>query len=436
MQPYPYSPTLDDAFRYLPGGHIMTGGLNSPARPTFLFSHGEGAYIYTTDGRRLLDTILGAGVHLLGHGAAPVVEAARAQLERGINFMHPSPPSVELARLVVEAIPGAYQARFFSSGSEAVLCAARLIRAHTGKEKILKFAGSYHGFSDALMYNTNYGHPDAWADAPQATVDSAGIPASQRDLVLVTPYNDIARARQIVRDNHKELAGIFAEPLMRGIEPAPGFLEGIRELATQYHLPLVFDEVGTGFRIAYGGAQEFYGITADLAVFGKALGAGFPIGAIAGSEELMRYLDPASPDERRIYALGSFYGNAMSAAVAVANLNELRKPGTYEHLAAYGAGLRQGLAEIFARYRLPAQITGVASFAELFFMSEPITDYLSTQRSNLRLKGLMGAQLPLHGVWGGGGRYNASVCHGDAELAVMLGAVDESLRAVKAAGGF
>jgi len=414
----------------------MTGSLNAPAKPEFILSHGSGAYVYTTEGRRLLDVILGAGSLLLGHCAPPIVDAVGAQIARGTVFTHVTPPVIELARQVVEAVPGAQKARFMNCGSEAALCALRLVRAYSGKERILKFAGAYHGFGDQVIFNTNYGHPEEWAAAPQATVDTAGVPAGEAGLVLVTPYNDLDRAAEIIGEHHAELAGVFVEPMMRGLAPLPGFLEGIAELARRYHLPLVFDEVGTGFRLAYGGAQAYYGITADLAIFGKALGAGYPIGAITGGDELMSYLDPASPDERRIYSLGSFYGNALVAAAAVANLTELRKPGVYEHLGAYGEGLRHGLKELFGRFGLPIQVMGAGNFAEFFITDEPITDYLSTRRTNLRLKGQWGAELIRHGVFGGAGRFNSCTCHGQLELDLFLGASEESLRALKRAGAF
>jgi glutamate-1-semialdehyde 2,1-aminomutase len=428
-------PTTDDALRYLPGGVINTGGLNMPGKPTHVFSHGKGAYIYTTDGQRFVDMSLGSGTLLLGHCPPPVIAAVRAQLERGTNFSHLSPPTIELARMMVEAIPCAEKVRLFNSGSEALLYALRAVRAFTGKEKFLKFEGAYHGFGDPFMYNTNYGHPSEWVDLPQASLDTAGIPACMRDLVLVAPYNDLGRTRAIIQDRHAELAGIFLEPVMRGIAPASGFMEGVRELATRYHVPLVFDEVITGFRLAYGGAQAYYGVTPDLATFGKGMGAGYPIGAVVGSEELMSVFDPASPDDRRIYALGSFYGNALVAAAAVANLSELGRPGAYERLNGFGDRLRAGLAEIFARFGLPCQMTGAGSTVEFFFMSEPITDYRSTLRSNLRLKGLLGQELPRRQINGGGGRYGASTAHGDTELALMLEAVADSMQAIQKAGG-
>ena len=346
------APTIDEAVEYLPGGTYFTAGLNVPPRPGFVLSHGAGAYVYTTEGERLLDVNLGHGSLLLGHCPPSVGEAVKAQVDRGSVFAHVSPPAIELARKIVEVVPCAQKVRLVNSGTEAILLALRLVRAMTGREKVLKFEGAYHGFANALMFNSNYGNPDQWADPPQATADTPGIPACERDLVLVAPYNDIDSTRQIVGAHGAELAAIFVEPVMRGLASGPGFLDGVRELASELHIPLVFDEVITGFRLALGGAQAYYGVTPDLAVFGKGLGAGYAIGAIAGSDETMSFFDPASPDGRRIFALGGFHGNPLSATAALANLTELEKPGVYERFDDYGRRLRDGLADLFGRYGL------------------------------------------------------------------------------------
>lgn len=428
------SHTIDDAVRVLPGGTYYTAGWHSPPVPEFILSHGAGAYVYTQEGRRLLDVNLGHGSLLLGHCPAAVVDAVKVQLERGTIFAHISGPAIELAHMLVQVIPCAQKVRLVNSGSEGMLLALRLVRAFTGKEKFLKFEGAYHGFTDPFMFNTNYGHPTAWADPPQPVADTLGIPACERDLVLVARYNDLDHTRQIIRDHHQELAGIFVEPVMRGLASRPGFLEGVRELASQYHIPLVFDEVITGFRLALGGAQAYYQVTPDLAVFGKGFGAGYPIGAVAGSEELMSLLDPASDDDHRIYALGSFHANPLSATAALTNLRELAKPGVYQRLNAYGDQLSAGLVELFARYGLTVQMTGAGSIVEFFFTPEPITDYRSTLRSNLDLKRLLGQTMPQQGVFGGGGRYNASTCHGAAELDLMLAAVEAGLQQIRQTG--
>ena len=422
--------SLADAAKYLPGGTYATASRTERSQPEYLVSHGEGAYLYYTDGTRLLDVTLGHGSLLLGHSHLTVVEAVKAQAELGNNFTQVTQPAIELARMIVEAVPCGEKVRLVNSGTEAVLVALRLVRAFTGREKVLKFEGAYHGFADGLMFNTNYGDPNRWLEPPQAYPDTPGIPAVERGLVLTAPYNDLERTREIVRDSHGEMAAIFVEPVMRGLASRPGFLEGVREIALEYGIPLVFDEVITGFRLALGGAQTYYGVTPDLAVFGKGLGSGYPIGAITGGEEIMAPLDPASPDGERIFSLGSFHGNAVCAAAAVATLMELQKPGVYEHLESYGNRLRDGLSDLFARYDLPAQMTGAGSVVEWFFTSEPVSDYRSTLGTGLKVKKQLGATMRNHGLFGGGGRFSSSTRHGDTELELTMNAMEAGLREI------
>ena len=423
-----------EAPQYLPGGTYATiGHIDNPA-PEFLFSHGSGAYLHTTDGRRLLDVVLGHGSLLLGHCHPTVVEAVKRQAELGNTFTHVTRPAIELAKMIVEDVPCADRVRLVNSGTEAVMLALRLVRAYTGKDKVLKFEGAYHGFADGLLFSTNYGQPERWPDHPLPDPDTIGIPASDGENILVAPWNDLDRTRQIVTDGLDDLAGIIVEPVMRGLSSKPGFLEGIRELSTESGVPLIFDEVGTGFKLALGGAQEYYSVTPDLATFGKGLGSGYPIGAVAGRAGIMAYLDPASPDDERIFSLGSFHGNAVSAAAGAATIKCLREPGVYEHLGSYGDRLRDSLEELFLRFDLPVRMTGEANIVEWLFTTEPITDYRSSLATNRALKDRIGAEMRRHGVFGGGGRLNSSTVHGETELGLTLEAFEASLIALRDAG--
>ena len=420
--------------QYLPGGTYATIAHNVDSAPEFLFSHGSGAYLYTTDGRRFLDVMLGHGSLLLGHCHPEVVEAVKRQAELGNTFTHVTGPAIELAEMIVEDIPCADSVRLVNSGTEAVMLALRLVRAFTGKDKVLKFEGAYHGFADGLLFSTNYGQPERWPDHPRPDPDTLGIPSGYEESVLIAPWNDLDRTRQIVADNLDDLAGIIVEPVMRGLSSVPGFLEGVRELSTESGVPLIFDEVGTGFRLALGGAQEYYGVTPDLATLGKGLGSGYPIGAIAGRAEFMAYLDPGSPDDERIFSLGSFHGNAVSAAAAVATIEVLREPGVYEHLSSYGDRLRDGLEELFHRFDLPVRMTGEANIVEWLFTTEPVTDYRGSLAANRALKDRIGAEMRHHDVFGGGGRLNSSTVHGETELGLTLEAMEASLTALRDSG--
>ena len=221
---------------------------------------------------------------------------------------------------------------------------------------------------------------------------------------------------------------------MRGLASRPGFLEQVREMATETGVPLIFDEVGTGFRLALGGAQEYYGVTPDLATFGKGLGSGYPIGAVAGYDDLMRHLDPASPDDERVFSLGSFHGNAVSAAAAVATIERLREPGVYEHLGSYGDRLRDELDGLFRRFDLAVRMTGEANIVEWLFTTEPVTDYRRSLATNRALKDRIGSEMRNHGIFGGGGRLNSSTEHGVAELALTLEAMEAALTSLRDSG--
>ena len=420
--------------RYLPGGTYSTIAHDEHSAPGFLFSHGSGPYLYTTDGRRFLDVMLGHGSLLLGHSHPAVVEAVKRQVELGNTFTHVTGPAIRLAEMIVEDVPCAEMVRFVNSGTEAVMLALRIARAHTGKDAILKFEGAYHGFADGLLFSTNYGRADRWPGHPQPDPDTPGIPSGHAQDILIAPWNDIEATREIVSDNRDHLAGIIVEPVMRGLASRPGFLEQVRELASATGVPLIFDEVGTGFRLALGGAQEYYGVTPDLTTFGKGLGSGYPIGAVGGSDEFMRYLDPASPDDERVFSLGSFHGNAVSAAAAVATIERLREPGAYEHLGGYGNRLRDGLEDLFRRFDLAVRMTGEANIVEWLFSTEPITDYRSSLATNRALKDRIGAEMRHHGIFGGGGRLNSSTEHGDTELALTLEAMEGTLTALQDSG--
>jgi glutamate-1-semialdehyde 2,1-aminomutase len=424
---------LELARASLPGGGIWTfshrpSGFGTILdRPDFLIERAEGAYAWTTDGRRMLDMVLGSGSVLTGHAHPEVVAAVIAQIARGSNYSHLNPPAVELAGRLVEILPCADRVRFFNSGSEAWVVALRAVRALTGRDRVLKFEGAFHGGNDATLFNTNFGDSSTWAAAPAPTPDSPGTSTGLQAGLLVAPYDDLEATQAIALRYRDELAAILVEPVARGISAGPGFLEGLRDLADELHVPLVFDEVITGFRLALGGAQEFFGVTPDLAVFGKALGSGFPIGVLAGSEQAMAPLDPGSPDGHRVVAEGSTLGNPVSATAALATLDVLSRPGTYEHLHRLGESLGAGLDEAFARRGTSIALTGVGPIIEFYVSDEPVRDYRTAMRTDMRPKAILAAGLPRHDVLGGGGRYNISLAHGDVERDLFLQTVETVL---------
>ncbi|MBM4407951.1 MAG: aminotransferase class III-fold pyridoxal phosphate-dependent enzyme [Chloroflexi bacterium] len=418
---------------HLPGGGIWTFATRPPGfgktldLPDFLIERADGAYVWTTDGERLLDLVLGSGTVLTGHGHPEVVAAVTAQVARVVNASHLTPPAVELSARICAVVPCAERVRFFNSGTEAWAVALRVLRARAGRDRILKFEGAFHGGNDATLFNTSFGDVPTWAAAPIPTPDTPGTARSEAANVITAPYDDIDATRAIALAHRDELAAILCEPVMRGIAARPGFLEGLRELADEIHVPLVFDEVITGFRLGLGGAQAHYGVTPDLALFGKALGSGFPIGVIAGSEEVMEPLDPGAPDGIRVVAEGSTLANPLSATAALATLDILSRPGAYEHLHAWGNRLAEGLREAFARHGITIQPTGVGPIVEYYVSDSPVHDYRTALATDLVPKSRLAAGMRRHGVFGGGGRYNCSLAHGDAELAHMLDAVEAIL---------
>jgi len=424
---------LERARAHLPGGGIWTfsarpSGFGSTLDvPDFLIERGQGAYVWTTDGERLLDLVLGSGTVLVGHAHPEIVAAATAQIAKGANYSHLSPPVVELADRICAVVPCAQRVRFFNSGTEAWTIALRALRARSGRDTILKFEGAFHGGNDATLFNTNFGDVRTWAAAPRPTPDTPGTVESEQTNVLTAPYDDIDGTREIARAHRTEIAAILCEPVMRGIAARPGFLDGLRALADELHVPLVFDEVITGFRLGLGGAQAYYGVTPDMAVFGKALGSGFPVGVVAGSEEVMAPLDPSAPDEIRIVAEGSTLGNPLTAAIGVATLEILGRPGVYEQLHSFGRRLGDGLREAFARRGVTIQLTGVGPIVEFYVSETPVHDYRTALATDMRPKGALAAGMRAHGIFGGGGRYNCSIAHGDAELALVLDAVEAIL---------
>ena len=294
-------------------------------------------------GRTYLDYVLGSGPLLLGHAHPAVVRAVQEQVARGSTFHWLSEPSIRLAETVVGAVPCAEQVRFVSTGTEATMFACRMARAFTRREKILKFEGGWHGFHDYAMVG-NWRVPSE-APYPHPGPDIGGIPGAPLDSVLVAPFNDLATTERIATERRRDLAAIIVEPLQRSIRPRPGFLAGLRDLAQRLGALLIFDEVVTGFRLAYGGAQEYYGVVPDLAVYGKALTCGFSLAAIAGRADVMATADPARKGSLDYAALsGTLSGNALACAAGIAALGELRRPGVYERLHALGERLRSGIA--------------------------------------------------------------------------------------------
>lgn len=326
-------------------------------------THGKGAKLYDVDGNEYIDYVAGFGPMLLGHCPEAVTEAVEKQLEKGTHFAAPTEELGELARQLTEVIPSAEAVCFQNSGTEVVMYALRLARAYTGKYKIVKFEGQYHGWSDEEKISISADTVEELGDraCPNKIIHTRGQRLSSADDLIVLPWNDLAMLERTFKEKGDEIAAVIMEPVMCDsgpILPLPEYLAGVRKLTEQYEILLIFDEVITGFRVALGGAQEYYGVTPDIATFAKAIAGGYPFGAVVGKKEVM---------ECGIHAAGTFNGNPVGTAAALATIKELRKPGTYEKLEELGAMLQEGFEKLAAKYRIKIYARHLGGIFVLYF---------------------------------------------------------------------
>ena len=356
------------------------GEFNLPAELATVISHGQGCELWDSDGRRFIDFSIGWGSVLVGHAHPTVVEAVTRQAPLGSNFAYISENSLLLAEEIVRLSPACDALRFCASGTEATLYCQRLARAFTGRPKILKFEGAYHGANDVGVTSLFPSHPP---DFPEPDPTSADVKHTAKRDILVAPFNNIELTRRIVSEHAGKLAAVIVEPLQRCTPPEPGFLEGLRALTRECEVLLIFDEVVTGFRLAYGGAQEYYGVVPDLVAYGKALGGGYPIGAFGGRQDIMDIVrEDRMGDPHYVWVASTLGGNPISTAAARAALSVLSQDGTYERLHALGRYLRDGMREVLERRQATAQVIGDGPLAQVVFSDRPVRDYRSTQRAD------------------------------------------------------
>lgn len=364
--------------------------------PSIVIREGKGTRVWDEDGNEYIDYLIGSGPMILGHGHPEVVEAAREQIGKGMTFFANNARGIELAEEICSAVACAEQVRFVSTGSEADMYAMRLARAHTGREKILKFEGGYHGMSaESLMSIT----PQTLQNFPTAEPDSAGIPETVRESVLIAPFNDAAAARQIIGEYGHELAAVIVEPLQRLIPPEPGFLEALREETKARGIVLIFDEVVTGFRLAYGGAQEKYGVVPDVCTLGKIIGGGFPLAAIAGQRDVMAHFDKSAVGaEGALYQVGTLSGNPVAAVAGLKTMEILRRPGAYEKIRANGEAVMTAFKEHLSAAGIAHQIVGDPTLFDVVFSGERTIDYRGVHKGDGAMSAKMASLLRGRGV--------------------------------------
>lgn len=409
---------------------ILPGGVNSPVRafrsvggnPVFM-SRAKGAYIWDIDGNHYVDYVGTWGPAILGHAHPQVIKRIQEITEQGTSFGAPTLIETEMARLVIDMVPSIEKVRFVNSGTEAVMSAIRLARAYTGRTKIIKFEGCYHGHSDYLLVKAGSGA------ATHGVPDSAGVPATTAAETLNARFNNLDSVQQLCEANPGQIAGILIEPVagnMGCVPPEPGFLEGLRKLATETGACLIFDEVMTGFRVAPGGAQERYGVTPDITCLGKIIGGGLPVGAYGGKADIMAQVAPEGP----MYQAGTLSGNPLAMAAGLETLKLLQQPGVYEQLEKTTSLLCREMGELLKQKGIPYYSTQVGSMMTLFFTPGPVKNYqdvctFDRERFNRFFWGMLD-----NGVYLAPSQFETgfvSLCHTDAEIQKTLEAAEKAL---------
>jgi glutamate-1-semialdehyde 2,1-aminomutase len=421
--PEPVASTTRSAELWEKAQRLIPGGVNSPVRafksvggdPVFIAS-AKGAYLTDVGGNRYVDYVGAWGPAILGHAPDAVVEAVTRVAASGFAFGAPTAAEVDMAALIRKIMPSVEMVRLVNSGTEATMSALRLARAFTGRDKIVKFSGCYHGHADFLLVKAGSGV------ATLGLPDSPGVPAQVTANTLTADFNDVASVDALFDAQGGQIAAVIVEPVVGNsgtVAPAPGFLEHLRAVTAKHGALLIFDEVMTGFRVAYGGAQARYGVTPDLTCLGKIVGGGVPVGAYGGRADVMGMVAPAGP----MYQAGTLSGNPLATAAGLTTLEALGAPGLYEKLEATGARLAEGLAAAAAAAGVPVTVNQVGSMLTVFFTPDPVTGWPSADKADRKAYGVFFHGMLKRGVYFPPAQFEAcfvSVAHGDAEVAKTL----------------
>ena len=413
---------------------VLPGGVNSPVRayrsvgltPRFI-QRAEGSSIYDVEGRRYIDYVCSWGPMILGHNHPVIRETVEKAVVDGLSFGAPTPREVEIAQLMVEMVPGLEMVRMVNSGTEAVMSALRLARGATGRDKLIKFEGCYHGHSDCMLVNAGSsalagGHPS-----------SSGVPVGAAKDTLTAQFNDLSSVQALLEANRGEVAAVIVEPVaanMGVVGPAPGFLQGLRELCDQHGTLLIFDEVITGFRLAPGGAQEYFGVKADLVTYGKIIGGGMPVGAYGGSRALMEHVAPCGP----VYQAGTLSGNPVAMAAGLAQLRYLHDhPQVYTHINHMGASLAQDMGKLCETSQVPVAINQVGSLLSPFFTPTEVSTFVDAKGSDVGMYARYFSEMLQRGIYLAPAQFEAmflSDAHSGEDLTATLEAFQQTLEAL------
>ncbi len=419
---------FNEAQRYLPGG------VDSPVRafkavggtPPFMV-RGQGSKIYDADGNEFIDYVGSWGPLILGHAHPKVVAALKQAVEQGTSFGAPTELETTLAKMISAAVPAIEMIRFVNSGTEATMTALRLARAFTRRDKIIKFAGCYHGHADGLLARGGSGL------ATLGIPDSPGVPLSYAQNTLIVPYNDAEAVERLFQCYPKEIAAVIIEPVaanMGLVPPQPGFLASLRKLASEFGALLIFDEVITGFRVAYGAAQALYHITPDLTCLGKIIGGGLPVGAYGGRREIMEMMAPVGP----VYQAGTLSGNPLAMTAGIETLKVLSQPGVYHQLETRASSLEGGITKAASEAGITLRTSRVGSLLTVFFTSDTVVDYESATRADTALFGRFFQQILSEGVYWPPSQFEAafvSLSHSDEDIQLTIGVVTKVLSSLQ-----
>jgi glutamate-1-semialdehyde 2,1-aminomutase len=411
----------------------MPGGVSSPVRafkavggsPLFI-KKGQGSRIYDEDGNAFIDYCCSWGPLILGHSQPQIVAAVKKAAAEGTSFGAPTRLETELAEAIVGAVPSIEMVRLVSSGTEAAMSAIRLARAYTGRDNIVKFAGGYHGHSDGLLVRAGSGL------ATLGISDCPGVPQSYAEHTLVAPYNDLDAVEQMFTRHPDSIAAVIIEPVaanMGVVEPVSGFLEGLRRLTKGNGALLIFDEVITGFRLSYGGAQGVNGVLPDLTILGKIIGGGLPVGAYGGTADIMKMVAPCGP----VYQAGTLSGNPLAVTAGIEMLKLLRQPGLYQQLENKASRLADGIEEAAARHKVTIQLARAGSLITAFFTGEPVTDYETAQQADTGKYARFFGGLLEEGIYWPPSQFEAafvSAAHSDEDIEATIRAMDRAFSAL------
>lgn len=403
--------------------HYLPGGVDSPVRafkavggtPPFMV-RAKGSKIYDVDGNEYIDFVGSWGPLILGHSHPRLVAVLKEASEGGTSFGAPTELETTLAKMICAAMPSIEMLRFVNSGTEATMTAVRLARAFTHRDKIIKFAGCYHGHGDGLLVKGGSGL------ATLGIPDSAGVPLGYAQNTLVAPYNNAEAVEQLFQRYPEEIATVIVEPVaanMGVVPPQPGFLAGLRQLTSEFGALLIFDEVITGFRVGYGGAQGLYAVTPDLTCLGKIIGGGLPIGAYGGKREIMEMIAPVGP----VYQAGTLSGNPLVMTTGIETMRLLGQPGVYEQLEARSSTLAEGIGRAAAKSGVSLYVSRIASLLTAFFTAEPVTDCESAKRANTSLFATFFQQLLCHGIYWPPSQFetaSVSLAHRDQDIQTTI----------------